>query len=152
MNILFQQLIHVITEIHLSKILKRIKVMRYTKGHLRLSIREIWNLKVHLASCIYDSLLQFKNLDRTSYPSDISDEKWEEYLDKMLFSFKEISRNYKNDPLELYLKSKDLSDTLTDDFSSDAERTLVMNDSKKYFDKIKEGLNLFSKYFNDLWD
>ena len=126
--------------------------MRFTKGHLRLSIREIWNLKVHLASCIYDSLLQFKNLDRTSYPSDISDEKWEEYLDKMLFSFKEISTNYKNDPLELYLKSKDLSDTLTDDFSSDTERTLVMTESKKYFDKIKEGLNLFSKYFNDLWD
>ena len=126
--------------------------MRYTKGHLRLSIREIWNLKVHLASCIYDSLLQFKNLDRTSYPSDISDEKWEEYLDKMLFSFKEISTNYKNDPLELYLKGKDLSDMLTDDFSSDAARTLVMSESKKYFDKINEGLNLFSKYFNDLWD
>ena len=126
--------------------------MRYTKGHLRLSNKEVWNLKVHLASCIYDSLLQFKNLDRTSYPSDISPETWEEYLDKMLFSFKEISTNYKNDPLELYLKSKNLSDTLTEDFSSDAERTLVMNDSKKYFDKIKEGLNLFSKYFNYLWD
>ena len=152
MNILFQQHIRVITEIHLSKILKRIKVMRFTKGHLRLSIREIWNLKSHLASCIYDSLLQFKNLDRTSYPSDISPETWEEYLDKMLFSFKEISTNYKNDPLELYIKGKDLSDTLTDDFSSDTERTLVMSESKKYFDKIKEGLNLFSKYFNDLWD
>ena len=126
--------------------------MRYTKGHLRLSNKEVWNLKVHLASCIYDSLLQFKNLDRTSYPSDISPETWEEYLDKMLFSFKEISTNDKNDPLEIHLKDKDLSDTLTDDFSSDAERTLVMNDSKKYFDKIKEGLNLFSKYFNDLWD
>lgn len=126
--------------------------MRFTKGHLKLSIREIWNLKTHLASCIYDSLLQFKNLDRTSYPSDISPETWEEYLDKMLFSFKEISTNYKNDPLEIHLKDKNLSDTLTDDFSSDAERTLVMNDSKKYFDKIKEGLNLFSKYFNDLWD
>ena len=126
--------------------------MRYTKGHLKLSNKEVWNLKTHLASCIYDSLLQFKNLDRTSCPSDISPETWEEYLDKMLFSFKEISTNYKNDPLELYLKSKNLSDTLTDDFSSDAERSLVMSESKKYFDKINEGLNLFSKYFNDLWD
>lgn len=127
--------------------------MRFTKGHLRLSGKEVWNLKTHLASCIYDSLLQFKNLDRTSYPSDISSEKWEEYLDKMLFSFKEISTNYKNDPLEIYVKGKiKLSEIFTEDFSSNAERTLVMNDSKKYFDKIKEGLNLFSKYFNDLWD
>lgn len=127
--------------------------MRFTKGHLRLSNKEIWNLKIPLASCIYDCLLQFKNLDRISCPSDISPETWEEYLDKMLFSFKEISRNYKNDPLEIYMKDKiKLSETFTEDFSSNAERTLVMSESKKYFDKIKEGLNLFSKYFNDLWD
>ena len=126
--------------------------MRFTKGHLRLSVKEVWNLKAHLASCIYDSLLQFKNLDRTGYPSDISPETWEECLDKMLFSFKEISRNYKNDPFEIHIKDKNLSEIFTEDFSSDAERTLVMSDSKKYFDKIKEGLNLFSKYFNDLWD
>lgn len=126
--------------------------MRFTKGHLKLSNKEVWNLKSHLASCIYDSLLQFKNLDRTSYPSDISPETWEEYLDKMLFSFKEISSNFKNDPLEIHIKDKALSEIFTDDFSSDAERTLVMEESKKYFDKIQEGLNLFSKYFNDLWD
>ena len=127
--------------------------MRYTKGHLILSNKEIWNLKIQLASCIYDCLAQFKNSDRTSYPSDITDEKWEEYLDKMLFSFKEISTNYKNDPFEIYVKDKiKPSERVTEYFSSAAERTSVMNESKKYFDKIKEGLNLFSKYFNDLWD
>ena len=126
--------------------------MRYTKGHLKLSNKEVWNLKSHLASCIYDSLLQFKNLDRTSCPSDISPETWEKCLDKMLFSFNEISRNYKNDPLEIHVKDKNLSDIFTEDFSSNSERTLVMSESKKYFNKIQEGLNLFSKYFNDLWD
>ena len=126
--------------------------MRFTKGHLKLSVKEVWNLKTHLASCIYDSLLQFKNLERTSCPSDISPETWEEYLDKMLFSFKEISTNYKNDPFEIHVKDKNLSEIFTEDFSSNSERTLVMNDSKKYFDTIKEGLNLFSKYFNSLWD
>ena len=52
----------------------------------------------------------------------------------------------------LWEKDKNLSEIFTEDFSSDDERTLVMEDSKKYFDKIQEGLNLFSKYFNDLWD
>lgn len=126
--------------------------MRYTKGHLKLSVKEVWNLKTHLASCIYDCLAQFKNLDRTSCPSDISPETWEECLDKMLFSFKEISTNYKNDPFEIHVKDKNLSDIFTKAFSSNSERTLVMPESKKYFDKIQEGLNLFSKYFNDLWD
>ena len=60
--------------------------------------------------------------------------------------------NYKNDPLEIYTKDKKLSEIFTEDFSSKAEITSVMNDSKKYFDKIEEGLNLFSKYFDDLWD
>ena len=125
--------------------------MRYTKGHLKLSVKEAWNLKTHLASCIYDCLLQFKNLERTSYPSDISPETWEEYLDKMLFSFKEISSNFKNDPLEIRFKDKALSEIFTEDDSS-IEITLAMNDSKRYFGKIQEGLNLFSKYYNDLWD
>lgn len=35
--------------------------MRFTKGHLRLSHKEIWNAGEHIASCIYDGLLQFKN-------------------------------------------------------------------------------------------
>lgn len=126
--------------------------MRLTKGHLKLSGKEVWNLKAHLASCIYDSLLQFKNLDRMSCPGDISPEQWEEYLDRMLFSFKEISMNYENDPLEIYSKGKTLSEIFSEEFSSNTERTSVVKDSKKYFDKIKEGLNLFSKYFNDLWD
>ena len=64
-----------------------------------------------------------------------------------------MSRNYEDDALGIYVKDEiKPSEIFTEDVSSNAERTSVMNDSKKYFDKIKEGLNLFSKYFNDLWD
>lgn len=76
--------------------------MRIMNGHLRFSSKEIWNLGEHIATCIYDGILQFKNAERKSYPGDISSKTWEEYLDKMLFSFKEISTFYKNDPLEIY--------------------------------------------------
>lgn len=116
--------------------------MRIAKGHLRFSRKEIWNLKEYLSACIYDGLLQFKTAKRLCYPSDITPEIWEEYLDKMLFSFKEISTNCKNDPLEKYFCGNA-------DFSEDTE---IQEESKKYYDKIEEGLNLFSKYCLDLWD
>ena len=135
--------------------------MRFTKGHLRLSHKEIWNAGEHIASCIYDSLLQFKNSERVGYPTDLTADKWNKYLDKMLFSFKEISTRYKNDPYEIYTRENlnkgfynidynDLENAkLPDD---DAEFEQVKKESEMYFKRIKEGLNLFSKYYMDLWD
>ena len=133
--------------------------MRFTKGHLRLSHKEIWNAGERIASCIYDGLLQFKNSERVGYPVDLTEEKWNEYLDKMLFSFKEISTQYKNDPCEIYFR-ENLKKEFTD-FEVDENNCLidkieipecVLKDSKKYFKRIKEGLNLFSKYYMNLWD
>lgn len=144
--------------------------MRFTKGHLRLSHREIWNAGEHIAACIYDGLLQFKNSKRHGYPADfITSREWDECLDKMLFSFKEISTNYKNDPWEIYfreelkkgfynIKVEDNGQLLEKvnlpavDDPCNTERTEIRKKSKEYFDEIKEGLSLFSKYYMDLWD
>ena len=121
--------------------------MRFAKGHLRFSRKENWNLNKHLALCIHDGLLQFKNSDRMGHPGDISEEIWEEYLDKMLYSFEEISIYHKHDPYEIYFKEngkKEYNDFEVPD--------TVLEESKKYKEKIKEGLDLFSKYYMDLWD
>ena len=133
--------------------------MRFTKGHLRLSHKEVWNLNEHLAKCIYDGLLQFKNSERVSYPSDLSSNTWEEYLDKMIFSFKEISTFYKNDPYEIYFREnlkKEFSDFEVDENDCLIDNIeipdYVFENSKKYKENVKEGLNLFSKYYMDLWD
>ena len=80
--------------------------MRFSKGHLRLSHREIWNAGERIAACIYDGLLQFKNSERLGCPADLTSIEWNEYLDKMLFSFKEISTHYKNDPYKIYFKEE----------------------------------------------
>ena len=146
--------------------------MRITKGHLRLSHREIWNAGEHFAACIYDGILQFKNSERVGYPADLTADKWNECLDKMLFSFKEISTNYKNDPYEIYFREnlkKEFSNFEVDDNDRllekvkipdldavddpcNTERTEIEKKSKEYFESIKEGLDLFSKYYMDLWD
>lgn len=144
--------------------------MRFSKGHFRLSHKEIWNAGEHIAACIYDGLLQFKNSERHGYPADfITSREWDECLDKMLFSFKEISTNYKNDPWEIYFREElkkgfynikiDANCQLLEKVNLPAvddpcctEETEIRKKSKEYFDEIKEGLSLFSKYYMDLWD
>ena len=133
--------------------------MRFSKGHLRLSHREIWNAGERIAACIYDGLLQFKNSERLGCPSDLTSIEWNEYLDKMLFSFKEISTNYKNDPYEIYFREnlkKEFSNFEVDEIDCLIDKIeipdYVLKNSKMYFKRIKEGLNLFSKYYMDLWD
>ena len=124
--------------------------MRITKGHLRFSRKEVWNLSEHLAKCIHDGLLQFKNSDRLGFPADISSKTWEEYLDKMIFSFKEISTFYRNDPIELYFNK--VWNTGERDLKKFKAPDEVCEESKKYYKDIKEGIKLFSKYYTDLWD
>lgn len=139
--------------------------MRFSEGHLILSHKEIYDVGEHIADCIYDSLLQFKNSERWSYPVDLTSRKeWEECLDKMLFSFKEISTQYKNDPWEIYFREKlkkgfygikiDDNSQLLDavDDPSCTEEVEIRKKSEEYFDEIEEGINLFSKYYMDLWD
>ena len=125
--------------------------MRFTKGHLRLSRKEIWNFSEEFSKCICDGLSQFKNADRESYPGTISQEEWEEYLNKMIFSFKEISTQYRNDPYTLYFNEliKDLDNLEINEIKVPDS---VLEESKKYNEKIKEGLRLFSEYYTDLWD
>lgn len=133
--------------------------MRITKGHLRFSHEEIWNAGERVASCIFNSLLQIKNSERVGYPVDLTAEKWNECLDKILFSFKEISTCYKNDPFEIYFREnlkKEFSDFEVDENNCLIDKIeipdYVFENSKKYKEKIKEGLNLYSKYYMDLWD
>ena len=126
--------------------------MRIAKRHLRRSHKEIWNAGERIAACIYDGIIQFKNSERVGYPADLTADKWDEFLDKMLFSFKEISTNYKNDPYEIYFRKQLKKGLDSIDDPSCCELTEIKKASKKYFDKIKEGLSLFSKYYMDLLD
>lgn len=61
----------------------------------------------------------------------------------MLYSFKEISTDYANDPRKNYFSDK---------LKSDLERNQIKEETERYLEKIQEGLNLFSEYCMDLWD
>lgn len=81
---------------------------------------ETWSLKTTISKFILPRLKHFKER-HFDHPCDITFEKWDEILDKMIFSFD----YYANDKLEII--------------------------SEENFEKVKEGMNLFARYFGDLW-
>lgn len=141
-------------------------------GKYRLSRGECWNLDHTLAKVIFDSLCQFKTLERMGYPNQIVDivkakhnntdntenngeydkeciELWEKTIDDMMFSFKEISLNYKNSPYYLYYEKKYGK---IPQKQSDKTKEEILNQEKEYRDRVSHGLQLFSEYFEALWD
>lgn len=60
-------------------------------------------------------------------------EKWHEILDKMIWSFKQLS-----------IRDRDYQFHTNEGFDQ--------KEYKKYYEKIQEGLDLFGKYYMNLWD
>lgn len=131
----------------MNKRQKQLKRICGNKTH-RYKIKQLWNLNDYLSEHIYYALKQFKELQELySYPGELkSVKKWEEILDKMIWSFREIKDGYINDPLMEYLEKHNKND-------SNSEK--LLNEERKnqelYCEKIQEGLDLFAKYIQHLW-
>ena len=86
---------------------------------------EYWNLDATLAMIIYSSLRYFKDHCNYVHPGGMTQEQWDKCLDDMITAFKLLveKENY----------------------------NLTKKQSKNKEKKIKYGLRLFAKHFNNLW-
>lgn len=114
--------------------------------------RDTWSLDHSLSRWILPRLKYLrKNLQ--SHPDDMTFEKWQEILDKMIFAFDFVFNESKYDE-ECYPKDFDWG------IVSDERGAFVMKDRRKpdftefdkKFKKYEEGIGLFAKYFRHLWD
>ncbi len=80
---------------------------------------DIFGFYSHLSDYLYPRLEAFRD-NTFSYPMGLTLKKWKVIINKMIFSFKNIS-----------------NDKITT--------------NKKEQKRIREGLDLFSEYFHDLW-
>lgn len=96
---------------------------------------DVWNLSNSMAWVLFAQLVRYRRSDRCGIPGFIDfqgmpDEEaealWENVLDKMIYSFKEIIKD-------------------------DHEYT-TNEEYEDYNNRIQEGLNLFGKYYRGLWD
>ena len=155
---------------------------------------DTWGLDHTLASIILPALIQLKNT-KHGIPSEFTDriggdfdnhlvfdfikedddkvfdqlcEKWNEVLDKMIWSFLQLSieddydSQYHHGKMELdWIKS---DHTYADPITGKVEKTYQMvdkNPAGHWYDvvghtlheeRIQEGLDLFGKYYRNLWD
>lgn len=84
---------------------------------------ETWSLQQSLSRVILPRLKRFKEV-RVGYPSDLSQEEWDNILEDMVFAF--------------------------EFFASDDQYTKYPSDGKEYKRALK-GIKLFSKRFGNLW-
>lgn len=89
---------------------------------------ELWSLDSTITSFILPRLKRFKEIT-CGYPSDISEQEWNDKLEKMITAFE-------------YLENEDLG---LDDTKSGIDRWAAREKV------INEGLELFIKHYNSLW-
>ena len=122
------------------KLEKEHREIGLTKHDRPVMAHDNWNLDFTLAWLIYPRLLRFRRADAMGVPCEFmvldesgkmldeeSTNAWHEVLDKMLYAFEDIL-------LDTYSTNKQF-----DSYLDHAE-------------KVQEGLDLFSKYFRNLWD
>ena len=86
---------------------------------------ELWNLEFTIAKFVYPRLKEFRKINN-GYPSNLSEKKWNEILDKMILAFKNISKDK-------------------------VQETYDLKKLKKIHKETQKGLELFGKYFMHLW-
>lgn len=122
------------------------------KHRLYVNPKETWSLDVNLAKYIIPRLKKFKELNN-GYPGIgemDTPEKWDEALDKMIQAFEyviDLDEYWIDDP------RYDYTDVM---FSDDKELYESIVENKRMEDirrlvAINEGLQLFAKYYMNLW-
>lgn len=114
---------------------------------------ESWNLNTYVAKYTLPRLKHFRN-NLSGHPLDLTQYGWEEVLDKMIWSFE----NFDKDPRPVYPENYDhrmLKKTYASGncvFTSMDDRRVNYDNVYEHKRKVQEGLDLFGKYFVNLWD
>ncbi len=127
------------------------------EGQVEVEPGDTWSLYLTLTPILLESLKVFQATTR-SYPSELeNEEEWKEILDKMIFSFEAIQEK-KHDPFEWYEGEVDIQIKKRPDgwFESvkgpNHTSRFLEEEYDSFMEKVREGLNLFSQYYLELWD
>lgn len=126
--------------------------------------KELWNLDYTVAKFVLPRLIKFKenSLGFPGYDEADTMNKWQDILQKMITAFKYIVTDddwWVDDPrydysdgihIEIDKDKKTLFHFRIDDWAKEIENNRDTEQDRRN-EAIKEGLELFSKYFRHLW-
>lgn len=126
--------------------------------------KELWNLNYTVAKFVLPRLIKFKenSLGFPGYDEADTMDKWQDILQKMITAFEYIVTNdnwWVDDPrydysdgihIEIDKDKKTLFHFRIDDWTKEIKNNRDTEQDRRN-EAIKEGLELFSKYFRHLW-
>lgn len=139
----------------------KVSIGRYRKPLRKVRIEliedDMFSLYNTLAKIIHPCLVKFKE-SQMGYPHNLSKKKWNEILDKMIWSFSDLSKENMSAPIPSDYGFKDYECESYDhhnlcylEWKNSSGYSEWTKDYEIYRKKIKEGLRLFGIYFESLW-
>ena len=155
---------------------KKQKSQKMPKRKYDFQEAELWNADITMAEFNYQLLKKFKKMKRHTYPGEYcpeadTPEKWEKLINKFIKTFKRILNDFDDSPLnkaldKMYkehpeylgfklIKQKDGTYIKNPEGNKIRKKYVtekVKNKEKQYRERINKNLELFGKYFLQLWD
>lgn len=128
-----------------------------------ISMSELWDLDYNIAKYLLPRLKAFKK-NTMSIPLTLTEEEWDDILDKMIIAFEYILSEdswWIDNPRYDYINYCHFSHSLTKDGLVQVDtveekrarkiKEAHFKEEKRRYAVIEEGLTLFAKYFRELW-
>lgn len=135
--------------------------MRQRLGKKHFKNRQVWSLSYHLSHIILGGLRQFRYANKMGTPIGLTMEGWNDILDQMIWSFTEISRDFSTDPFSLEFDKEYRKNSQSPMFNKNPDGSYkpvveysdeLKKEQAEYCKQVQKGLDLFAKYYCDLWD
>ena len=116
------------------------------KISVRIDKHDTWSMDHTLAHIILPMLVQLKE-NNHGYPSGLTEKKWDDIMDEMIWAFEQKLRdNWEDDYYGPYIESEDKRELFGRfEWIDDEGR-------QKHQERMTNGFKLFGKYYENLWD
>ena len=116
------------------------------KISVRIDKHDTWSMDHTLAHIILPMLVQLKE-NNHGYPSGLTEKKWDDIMDEMIWAFEQKLRdNWEDDYYGPYIESEDKRELFGRfEWVDDEGR-------QKHQERMTNGFKLFGKYYENLWD
>jgi len=116
-------------------------------------LEQVWEFHCWHSEIVVPRLKLLKKI-RSKHPTDLTNEEWGDILDKMIWSFENhddvIEPTYSEDYDHRYEVAS--YEKFTSYTTLNKTGTIDWSPVRKHETKVQEGLDLFAKYYLNLWD
>lgn len=147
-----------LSETWVHKFLEWIYSKRNRTVYIKIDDYDIWNLDNTLSLIILPLLRKFKASEINGHPSSFNSiAEWDEVLDKMIWSFERLNdqdddEKFHSGNIDLIFVPDPETGNSRMEHGPNHTSTYDFEGHKKHREKIQEGLDLFGKYYTNLWD